>query len=98
MAIVGLRKSFYSKYEPDESGVYKYTGGGTFARMIDVTVTPETNDAELHSDDTLEESDYNKEEKTLHISKSEHRDYIINEDGSMSYSGIDALGIQIYAG
>lgn len=35
----------------------------------------------------LEESDYNKEEKTLHISKSEHRDYIINEDGSMSYSG-----------
>ena len=35
----------------------------------------------------LEESDYNKEEKTLHISKSEHRDYIVNEDGSLSYSG-----------
>ena len=36
----------------------------------------------------LEESDYDKEEKTLHISKSEYRDYQINEDNSLSYVGV----------
>ncbi len=71
MPIVGLRKSFYSKYEPDESGVYKYTGGGAFARMIDVTVTPETNDAELHSDDNLEESDYSFVKAALKVTASD---------------------------
>lgn len=36
----------------------------------------------------LEESDYNKEEKTLHISKSEYRDYQINGDHSLTYVGV----------
>lgn len=36
----------------------------------------------------LEEGDYDKENKTLHISKSEYRDYIVNEDDTLAYNGV----------
>lgn len=36
----------------------------------------------------LEEGDYNKEEKTLLVNKSECRDFVVNKDNSMSYGGV----------
>lgn len=71
MAITGVKKSFYAKYAFDESGkTYGYSGGGAFARLVDITVTPESNNAELYSDNELEESDYTFVKGTLKVTSS----------------------------
>ena len=71
MAITGVKKSFYAKYAFDESEkTYGYSGGGAFARLVDITVTPESNNAELYSDNELEESDYTFVKGTMKVTSS----------------------------
>lgn len=60
MALTGVSKSFYAKYKEKTpgSGQYEYAEGRSFAKMTNISHTPETNTAELYTDNGLEEADY----------------------------------------
>lgn len=74
MAIVGVRKSFYAKYSKGTDGEYGYSGGGAFAKMVNISVSAESNDAELYSDDGLEESDYSFVKGVVKVTASDLED------------------------
>ncbi len=72
MAITGLKNSFVAKYAPNSGNTgYEYTNGAAFARMIDINVAVESNDAELYSDDGLEDSDTSFTKGTLKVTASD---------------------------
>lgn len=60
MANIGVSNAFYAKYKEtaEGSGKYDYTEGRAFAKMTNLSHTPETNSAELFADNNLEEADY----------------------------------------
>lgn len=78
MAITGVRKSFFAKYAKGTGNTYGYSGGGALARLTSVSTSYETNDAELYSDDELEESDYTFSSGTLTIGTSDLTDAAIS--------------------
>ena len=76
MAIKGLSDSFYAPYKPTEADPdkYDYSGGGKFARMIDLDFSVTTNETELYSDNELEEADYSFSNGALKLGVSDLSD------------------------
>lgn len=76
MAIKGLSDSFYAPYKPTEADPdkYDYSGGGKFARMIDLDFSITTNETELFSDNELEEADYSFSNGVLKLGVSDLSD------------------------
>lgn len=87
MAIVGVKKSFYAKYAKSASGSYAYSDGAELARLTQISVSYESNDSELYSDDELEESDYSFSKGTITLTTSELTDSAVAAIMGITLSG-----------